>query len=280
MWWPKDCAWWRREHIVELGEEFGADGPAVLDWLSCEAKVQNDGGIVKAGYRTVARGSFVELVTVRHVVSRAVTIGALDDFEEDGTRFVCRISGWAKDNERGRAAVRQADARDRAKDGAEPNQADGRSVTDSDVSRPVTVRHGESPTEEKRTEEDRREDQTPKARERAESRQRVFDAWVSSTGRTDRTVLDTKRRKLIDKALDAYPEQDVLDAVRGWRHSPHHCGQNDTGTVYNDLGLLLRDPGNIERFRDLERRPPTPIRPQQQGGWTAADMIRIGKETA
>lgn len=114
----------------------------------------------------------------------------------------------------------------------------------------------------------------------SEARKRVFDEWVTVTGRTDRTVLDAKRRKLIDKALDAYPVQDVLDAVKGWRHSPHHCGQNDTGTVYNDLGLLLRDPGNIERFRDLERRPPTPIRQHSPGGWTAADMLRIGKESA
>lgn len=116
---------------------------------------------------------------------------------------------------------------------------------------------------------------------RAQSRQRIFDAWIEVTDRTDRTVLDPKRRKLLDKALETYPEQDVLDAVKGWRHSPHHCGHNDTGTVYNDLGLLLRDNANIERFRDLERRPPTPIRrPAAGGGWTAEDMIAIGKESA
>lgn len=89
--------------------------------------------------------------------------------------------------------------------------------------------------------------------------QRVFDAWIDSTGRTDRTVLDTKRRRLIQAALERYPVDDVLDAVRGWQHSPHHRGENDSGTVYNDLGLLLRDPAHIERFRDYWRNPPRPV---------------------
>jgi hypothetical protein len=146
VWWPKDSAWWRREHIVELGEEFGADGPAVLDWLSCEAKAQNDGGRVKTGYKSIARGCFVDLVTVRHAVSRAVQLGALDDFEEQKTRFEARISGWSKDNERGRASLRQQDARTRVGGAVEPNGEDGQGVTQRDVSRVVTVRHAESPT--------------------------------------------------------------------------------------------------------------------------------------
>lgn len=82
----------------------------------------------------------------------------------------------------------------------------------------------------------------------------IFDAWRTAAGKSDRTVLDPKRRRLITGALGAYPVDDLVDAVRGWRHSPHHAGQNDTGTVYNDLGLLLRDAEHIERFRDLERR--------------------------
>ena len=88
----------------------------------------------------------------------------------------------------------------------------------------------------------------------------VFDAWIESTGRTDRTRLDAKRRRAITQALKAYPVADVIDAVRGWRHSPHHAGQNDTRTVYNDLGLLLRDAAHIEKFRDLERgHGPAPV---------------------
>lgn len=95
----------------------------------------------------------------------------------------------------------------------------------------------------------------PQAAERV-----VFEAWLASTGRTDRTVFDAKRKRLIVNALKSYPLDDVLDAVRGWRNSPYHRGENDTATVYDDLGLLLRDAAHIERFRDLERAGPTPLR--------------------
>lgn len=81
----------------------------------------------------------------------------------------------------------------------------------------------------------------------------VFDEWVAVTDRTGRTVLNEKRRRVIRKALADYPLADVLDAVRGWRKSPHNRGENDSGTVYNDIELLLRDAAHIERFRDLER---------------------------
>lgn len=85
----------------------------------------------------------------------------------------------------------------------------------------------------------------------------VFNAWIEATNRTGRTLLSRGRKRLIADALKAYPLDDVLDAVRGWRNSPHHCGRNDSGATYNDLELLLRDPQHIEKFRDLERKGPT-----------------------
>lgn len=131
IWWPKDAAWWRRERIVDLGEEFGAAGPAVIDWLSCEAKAQNDGGALKTGFRSISRGCFVDLVTVRHVLSRAVTLCLLDDYEEAGNVLTCRISGWEADDARGRAAVRQAEKRLRDAETAPASHAKSRSVTES-----------------------------------------------------------------------------------------------------------------------------------------------------
>jgi hypothetical protein len=80
----------------------------------------------------------------------------------------------------------------------------------------------------------------------------VFDAWVEATGRTSRTKLDGNRRRLIERALHDYSLEDVLAAVRGWRHSPHHRGENSNGTSYTGLSLLLRDAEHIETFRDLE----------------------------
>lgn len=79
----------------------------------------------------------------------------------------------------------------------------------------------------------------------------VFTAWKKATGK-EKSRLDPKRRKCITRALANYPLGDVLAATRGWRHSPHHRGENERHTIYNDLTLLLRDADHIEKFRDLE----------------------------
>lgn len=82
----------------------------------------------------------------------------------------------------------------------------------------------------------------------------VFTTWLASTGKSERTVFDAKRRRVVTNALRDFPLDDLLDAVDGWRFSAHHRGENRTGTVYNELTLLLRDATQIEKFRDLKRR--------------------------
>jgi len=89
----------------------------------------------------------------------------------------------------------------------------------------------------------------------------VFEEWVRVTKRTGRTMLDDKRKALIGAALGDYPLEDCLDAVRGWRRSEFHCGENPAQRVHNDLQLLLRDAAHLERFRDLERAGPAARRP-------------------
>ncbi|MDP2712293.1 MAG: helix-turn-helix domain-containing protein [Solirubrobacteraceae bacterium] len=83
---------------------------------------------------------------------------------------------------------------------------------------------------------------------------KVFDEWVTATGRTGRTQLTDKRRRIIRRALASHGLADCLDAVHGWRHSSHHRGENQQQTVYDDLELLLRDARQIEKFRDLQRK--------------------------
>jgi hypothetical protein len=140
-WWAKDSAWWRRERIVELGEEFGPLGPAVVDWLTCEAKAQGTSGRVKAGYRTLARGCFAPPdVPISPVVSRAVGLGLLDDFEQHDRTFTCRISGWEDEQQRAVETVKKRRQRGATPDDspAKPdNFEEGPSGTGRDVSRSV-----------------------------------------------------------------------------------------------------------------------------------------------
>lgn len=149
-WLALDARWLAREGVVEAREEAGADAVVVLLALMGQAKLENDGGRVRTGYRALAREAFLAgpdearaIVTVCHASS------LLDDFkeDEDGRRFSCRLSGWSADQEKGRAADRKSASRGKNNGHVEPSP--------DDESRPVTGSHG--PVVEERTGENRRE---------------------------------------------------------------------------------------------------------------------------
>jgi hypothetical protein len=104
----------------------------------------------------------------------------------------------------------------------------------------------------------------------------VFQAWVVSTGRSGQTVLTDKRRRLIQTALKVYPLEDVLDAVDGWKFSPHHRGENERKTVYNAIELILRDSHFIEQFRDFKRGLLTTAGPVHKLDAWAVDVLGEG----
>lgn len=88
---------------------------------------------------------------------------------------------------------------------------------------------------------------------------RIFDAWVEATGRDKaRTKLTKDRQRHIARALKDYPEADLIEAVRGVANSPFNMGQNDRGTKYDDLDVVLRDGKHIEQFREMWHHPPVP----------------------
>lgn len=95
----------------------------------------------------------------------------------------------------------------------------------------------------------------------ADAIDRVWDAYVAARvgvfGKQSTPKLSRDRRDLIARRLKEWSEADLVDAVRGWRHIPHNRGENDRHTPYCDLKLLLRDAGQIERFRDAERSSAT-----------------------
>lgn len=80
----------------------------------------------------------------------------------------------------------------------------------------------------------------------------VFDHWRQAHGH-QRAQLDPKRRKVIREALARYSVADLCRAISGYRNSPHHMGENDRGTRYDDIELFLRDAKHIDaglRFAD------------------------------
>jgi hypothetical protein len=88
----------------------------------------------------------------------------------------------------------------------------------------------------------------------------VFAHWRKAMGKTERTVLDAKRRAIIAKALKSYCLADLCRAVDGYAASPWHRGQNDRRTPFDGLDLILRDAEHIEAgwlLFDQHGKPPT-----------------------
>ncbi len=85
--------------------------------------------------------------------------------------------------------------------------------------------------------------------------ERVFAHWQTEFGK-HKAVLDGKRRKIISQALKGYDEATLCAAISGYKFSPFHMGKNENGTVYNDIGLILRNAGQIDKGLEFARSKP------------------------
>lgn len=82
--------------------------------------------------------------------------------------------------------------------------------------------------------------------------QAVFAYW-QEVHNHPQAKLDQKREKAILARLrEGYTVERIQAAIRGIRGSPHHMGQNDRATVYDDIELICRSGANVDRFADME----------------------------
>lgn len=82
--------------------------------------------------------------------------------------------------------------------------------------------------------------------------QQVWAAYLQATGKKPK--LDDKRRKHIANALKIAGLEKCKLAVVGLTHSPHHRGENDTGTTYLDIRYALKgikDESDEERIEKM-----------------------------
>lgn len=86
----------------------------------------------------------------------------------------------------------------------------------------------------------------------------VFSYWQLKRDHPQ-AKLDAKRQKAIKARLsDGYSVGELCEAVDGCCLSPHHMGQNDTRTVYDDIELICRDGARVDKFIKLARQGGTP----------------------
>lgn len=82
----------------------------------------------------------------------------------------------------------------------------------------------------------------------------VFDHW-RKTHNHPQSALGEKRVKVIRVALRSYSAEQLCRAIDGYKKSPHHMGQNDRKTVYDDIELFLRDEKHIDAGLKLAEPP-------------------------
>ena len=99
------------------------------------------------------------------------------------------------------------------------------------------------------------ETEAEKPMSRSDEPDRVFRYWQEVMSHP-KAKLDRKRRqKIRDRLADGYSTDDLMQAIDGCKRSPHHMGDNDRGTVYDDIELICRDAPHVDKFLKLANEP-------------------------
>lgn len=64
---------------------------------------------------------------------------------------------------------------------------------------------------------------------------------------------DSDRKLIAARLAEGYSADDLKAAIDGCHRSPHHCGENASGTKYQSLALIVRDAGHVAQFIETPR---------------------------
>lgn len=85
----------------------------------------------------------------------------------------------------------------------------------------------------------------------------IFEYWKMRMGKSNNAKLNGKRLANLKARLkDGYGVEYIKKAIDGCASSPHHMGQNDQGTVYDDLELICRTSTKVENFAESVGKMP------------------------
>lgn len=173
-----------------------------------------------------------------------------------GTRNVTHIPSAGIGGPRGTSSTKTPSGNVSHKErGAEPSGT-AQERAPSDPEQLALITECESPTGDKNRLE-QVEVGTSTCRVCPEDEQAVFDHWKQATGH-ERAQFTSERRRVVRKALDemGYSVADCCLAIDGCLKTPYNMGENETGVLFNDLGLVIRDAAHIDRFCWNALHPP------------------------
>jgi len=76
----------------------------------------------------------------------------------------------------------------------------------------------------------------------------IFQYWRMVMGKGPRVQKTKERVSRVKARLKKYTPEEIKQAIDGCKRSAHHQGQNDTGTIYDDLELICRTDTKLEKF--------------------------------
>jgi hypothetical protein len=85
---------------------------------------------------------------------------------------------------------------------------------------------------------------------------------------------DKERNKIRDRFLEGYSVDDLRHAIDGCHVTPHNCGENESGTVYQTLELIMRTSGHVARFIENFHKPPQKPVSDPRGSYALLEQRR------
>ena len=114
----------------------------------------------------------------------------------------------------------------------------------------------EAYTEKETEEEEERETEVEKPLSSSQKREpdrsaevrEVFDYWREVHDHARARLDDKRYRNIRARLSDGYTVDDLKTAIDGCLKSPHHQGENDRATVYDDIELICRSAKHVDQF--------------------------------
>ena len=108
----------------------------------------------------------------------------------------------------------------------------------------------------------------------------LFQYWQARCNKPRAKFTQERRRCLRARLREGYTAVEIRRAIDGCADSPFHSGENDTGHLYNDLTLILRNGTKLERFRDMAKESGAKALPVQVDEELEAEIERLTEESS
>lgn len=108
----------------------------------------------------------------------------------------------------------------------------------------------------------------------------VFAYWQAALNHPQAKLTTERKKKIQARLTQGYSVEQIQTAIDGCRASPYHMGQNDSGTVYDDIELICRNGSKLESFISKVNQPTGGSNGRNQVPHRETHNERAARETA